>query len=81
MTSPGMPDRTQSTVQSDSLLVAAGGARGDDLPPQLGRPHGLLRQLEKGYLYGDRILGRLVPESLNPLIQLGCCPVDASSVY
>jgi len=42
---------------------------------QLAGPKGLLRSLEKIFLYLDRLIGKIVPESLNPLQHSGAIAV------
>ncbi len=44
---------------------------------ELVRPSGILRQLEWGYLYCDRLIGRVVPDSLNPLLHSGAIAVSS----
>ena len=41
------------------------------IPPPASRAEGLLRWLETGWLYLDRLIGNSLPPSLNPLGQLG----------
>jgi coenzyme F420-reducing hydrogenase delta subunit/NAD-dependent dihydropyrimidine dehydrogenase PreA subunit len=46
-------------------------------PSQPPVPSGILRQLEKGFIYLDRMIGRWVPESLNPMLHTGAIAVTA----
>jgi len=48
------------------------------LPPsELPLPKGILRQLEKGFIYLDRLLANFVPSALNPMLHTGAIAVTA----
>jgi ferredoxin len=67
-----------------TLEEMAGGpaAPGADLLPAMEvdpptRGDGLWRRLERGFALADRVIGRVVPESLNPLLHTGAIAVTA----
>jgi len=47
----------------------------DAAPSQPPLPSGILRQLDKGFIYLDRLIGQCVPESLNPMLHTGAIAV------
>jgi len=47
----------------------------DAAPSETPLPSGILRQLDKGFIYLDRLLARLVPDSLNPMLHTGAIAV------
>lgn len=64
---------SQSPPGSSGLLSISGAA--ESKTHALEPPKGLLRGLEKGFLYLDRVLERVVPERLNPLQHTGAIAV------
>jgi len=80
-------DTTHARLSVEPTAVDAGakppavrsvaGARdvADTIPSQPPLPSGILRQLDKGFIYLDRLIGRWVPESLNPMIHTGAIAV------
>jgi len=83
------PDTTRTPLSAESMTGGAGArpasvrgvecAPGDfDSPPgEAVLPVGILRQLEKGFIYLDRVLARCVPNALNPMLHTGAIAVTA----
>jgi coenzyme F420-reducing hydrogenase delta subunit/NAD-dependent dihydropyrimidine dehydrogenase PreA subunit len=63
-------------MRPPSVQSVAGNPSTSDLgPSQPPVPSGILRQLDKGFIYLDRVIGRWVPESLNPMLHTGAIAV------
>ena len=83
------PDTTRTPLSAESTTGGAGartssvrgveGTSGDfDAPPgEAPLPVGILRQLEKGFIYLDRLLARCVSSELNPMLHTGAIAVTA----
>jgi quinol-cytochrome oxidoreductase complex cytochrome b subunit/coenzyme F420-reducing hydrogenase delta subunit/Pyruvate/2-oxoacid:ferredoxin oxidoreductase delta subunit len=74
-----VPTDNDTVATSDGVrrLVVMDGAAGSDdaARPEPGVPTGLLRWLEKGFLRFDRLIGRVLPEPLNPFLHTGAIAV------
>jgi len=83
------PDTTRTPLSVESTTGGASarpssvrgveGAPNDfELPPsEAPLPKGILRQLDKGFIYLDRLLARCVCSSLNPMLHTGAIAVTA----
>jgi coenzyme F420-reducing hydrogenase delta subunit/NAD-dependent dihydropyrimidine dehydrogenase PreA subunit len=62
-----------------SAMRSVTGTRDDSeaAPSEPPLPSGILRQFDLGFIYLDRMLGRWVPESLNPMLHTGAIAVTA----
>jgi ferredoxin/coenzyme F420-reducing hydrogenase delta subunit len=63
-------DSVPSPSPGEGAGVRASVKREDEFPPAP-RGEGLLRRLENGWLYVDRLIEKFVPPTLNPFSQLG----------
>jgi coenzyme F420-reducing hydrogenase delta subunit/Pyruvate/2-oxoacid:ferredoxin oxidoreductase delta subunit len=68
---PIAADARPSSVRS----VAGDQGASDAVPSQPPLPSGILRQFDKGFIYLDRLIGRWVPGSLNPMLHTGAIAV------
>jgi coenzyme F420-reducing hydrogenase delta subunit/NAD-dependent dihydropyrimidine dehydrogenase PreA subunit len=83
------PDMTRTPLSVESTTGGAGGrpssVRGvegtpndfDSPPSEPPLPKGILRQLDKGFIYLDRLLARCVSSSLNPMLHTGAIAVTS----
>ena len=72
------PDNdTAATSDGGRGLVVMTGDGGSDASakPEPGVPAGPLRWLEKGFIHLDRLIGRVLPEPLNPFLHTGAIAV------
>jgi len=83
------PDTTRTPLSAELMTGGAGarpssvrgveGTSGDFAAPpgEVPLPVGILRQLEKGFIYLDRLLARCVSSELNPMLHTGAIAVTA----
>jgi coenzyme F420-reducing hydrogenase delta subunit/NAD-dependent dihydropyrimidine dehydrogenase PreA subunit len=83
------PDTTRTPLSAESMTGGASArpssVRGVedapddfDFPPgEAPLPKGILRQLDKGFIYLDRLLARCVSSSLNPMLHTGAIAVTS----
>ena len=80
-------DKTQTPIPVESPSIGASasmpplrgvertGNPSDAAPSEAPLPSGILRQLDKGFIYLDRLIARWVPDSLNPMLHTGAIAV------
>ncbi len=67
-----------SSARPASVRGVEGAQANFDFPTaEAPRPKGILRQLDKGFIYLDRLLARCVSSSLNPMLHTGAIAVTA----